>query len=191
MKVKLNPMFEAASGQLGEMVFRELRGETIVSRKPTVTGEATVTGEPTPEQIAQRERFKQAAAYGKSALAVAGTRALYEEAARSKNMPVFAVTIADFLNAPVIDTADLSTYTGQPGDVIRISARDDFGVVAVHVSIMNGSGVAVESGNAVPDAGGWVYTATQTLTSGTNAIVNVVATDRPGGTAVISSVKTL
>ena len=185
MKVKLNPMFEAARGQLGELVFREIRGETVASRKPTMSGEPTV------DQVAHRERFKQAAAYGKSALANPTVRELYEDAAKDKNIPVFALTVADFFNAPVIDTADLSTYTGQPGDVIRISARDDFGVVAVHVTILNGSGVTVESGNAVPDAGGWVYTATQTLTSGTNAVVNVVATDRPGGTAVISSMKTL
>ena len=107
MKVKLNPMFEQVSGQLGEMVFRELRGETVASRKPTLSGEPTV------DQVAQRERFKQAAAYGKSALAVAGTRALYEEAAKSKNMPVFALTVADFFNAPSNDNVIFLPATGK------------------------------------------------------------------------------
>ena len=58
MKVKLNPMFEQASGQLGGIVFREVRGRTFAGRKPSGSGEPTV------DQAAQRERFKQAAAYG-------------------------------------------------------------------------------------------------------------------------------
>jgi len=183
MKVKLNPMFEQASGQLGEMVFRELRGETIVSRKPTLSGEPTV------EQLAHRERFKQAAAYGKSALANATTRELYEAVARNKNMPVFALTVADFFNAPTIDNVDLSAYNGQAGNLITISARDDFGVVKVHVSITDDAANSIESGEAVLDSGSWVYTATEAVTAGTNVIVNVVATDRPGGTAVSGSIK--
>jgi hypothetical protein len=186
MKVKLNPMFEQVSGQLGEMVFRELRGETVVSRKPIVTAE------PSADQLAHRELFKQAAAYGKSVMADANTRALYEEAAKIKNIPVFALTIADFFNAPVIDSLDLSEYNGQAGSLIRISARDDFGVASVYVSILNGQNNPVESGNAVETAAGsgqWVYTATGAVSQGTTVTVNAVATDRPGGSVVSSGNK--
>ena len=178
MKVRLNPAFEGMSGQLGEMVFRELRGETIISRKPALSTAVTV------EQLAHRERFKQAAAYGKSALANQTTRQLYEEAAKSKNMPVFAMTVADFFNAPVIDNVDLSVYHGHEGSFITISARDDFDVVRVHVSISDDASNPIESGEAVLDSGSWVYTITEGVSAGTNVIVNVVATDRPGGTAV-------
>lgn len=181
MKIKLNPMFEEASGQLGDIVFRELRGETIASRKPSVNGE------PTLEQMEHRERFKQAAAYGKSALADPDTRDLYETYAKNKNIPVFAATMADFFNAPVIDTLDVSAYNGQIGDLIRVMARDDFGVASVHVAITDNGGSPIESGNAIEPASGsgqWVYTATTVIASGTDVIVNVVATDRPGGTAV-------
>ena len=76
MKIKLNPMFEEARGQLGNLVFREVRGKTFAGRKPSGGGEPTV------DQAAHRERFKQAAAYGKSALADPAVRALYEEAAK-------------------------------------------------------------------------------------------------------------
>jgi len=190
MKVKLNPMFEQVSGQLGELVFREIRGETVASRKPTMSGEPTV------EQVAHRERFKQAAAYGKSALANPTVRELYEDAAKDKNIPIFALTVADFFNAPTIDNVDVSTYTGQVGNLITISARDDFGVATVHVSITDNdnSGNMIESGNAVETAAGsglWVYTATATVPAGTELTVNVVATDRPGGTAVTAKPKFL
>src|SRR5690349_8671774 len=117
MKVKLNPMFEQASGQLGDIVFREVRGETVASRKPSVSGE------PSADQIAHRELFKQAAAYGKSVMANAETLALYEEVAQNKNMPVFALMVADYFNAPTVDNVDLSAYNGQVNDLINIIAR--------------------------------------------------------------------
>ena len=131
MKVKLNPMFEQVSGQLGDVVFRELRGKTIASRK------ATLSAMPSADQLAHRERFKLAAAYGKSALADSEVRVQYEEIAKSKNMPVFAATIADFFNAPTINAVDLSGYAGNVEDVIKVHALDDFGVASVHVTISN------------------------------------------------------
>ena len=186
MKVKLNPMFEEARGQLGDLVFREVRGKTFAGRKPSGSGE------PTADQTAQRERFKQAAAYGKSALANESTRALYEAAAKNKDMPVFAATIADFFNAPVIDALDLVLYNGQEGDPITVSARDDFAVMNVHVSITDEQLNPIESGNAVETSAGsgrWVYTATTSVAPDTNVLIKAVATDRPGGTAVKSEAK--
>lgn len=177
MKIKLNPMFEEVRGQLGDVVFRELRGKTIASRKPVST---TATTE---KQVAHRERFKQAAAFGRSALADPATRELYEAAAKNNGVPVFAATIADFFNPPVIDDVDVSAYNGQAGSRILVSARDDFGIASVHVSIATDGGSPIESGNAVPADGHWVYTATQSRSGGT-VNIQVVATDRPGGSTI-------
>jgi len=184
MKFKLNRAFTAASGELDGLVYRNIRGKVIASRKPDTSN--VVYSE---NQIAQRERFKQAAAYGKAALANPAVRALYEAAAKEKDMPLFAVTIADFFNAPVVSNVDVLEYHGQVGDLISILARDDFGVASVHVSITDSDngGNMLESGNAVetaPDSGEWIYTATAAVPAGTEVKVNVVATDRPGGTAV-------
>ena len=183
MKVKLNPMFEQVSGQLGDLVFRELRGETIAGRKPSISGE------PTESQVEQRERFKQAAAYGKSVMANSSLRALYEEAAKSKNIPVFALTVADFLNEPTIESVDMAGYTGKIGDLIRIATSDDFGVVKVQINILNVDGVKVETGQAVETASGsgrWVYTAVSSFAVDSELNVQIVATDRPGGSATVS-----
>ena len=188
MKVKLNPMFEEVSGQLGDLVFRELRGETIASRKPS--GNAA----PSVDQVAHRERFKLAAAYGKSVMADDTVRALYEEAAKTKNMPVFALTVADYFNAPIITNIDLSAYRGYTGDVIKIYAADDFGVESVHVTLTNpDTNAPIENGAAVesaPGSGLWLYTATVTVPT-PNVKFDVVAADRPGGTAVSTASKSL
>ena len=191
MKFKLNRAFTAASGELDGLIYRNVRGQVIVSRKADLSN--VVYSE---EQLAHQERFKQAAAYGKAALANPTIRAMYEAAAKDKDMPVFAATIADFFNAPTIDNVDVSAYHGQVGDLISIMARDDFGVASVHVTITdsdNGNAL-IESGNAVETAvgsGQWVYTATAAVPAGTELKVNVVATDRPGGTAVTAKPKFL
>jgi hypothetical protein len=185
MKVTLTPMFEEARGKLGNVVFREVRGKTIASREPRFAAP------PSESQAAHRERFKQAVAYGKSALADPEMREMYQAIADSRNVPIFAVTVADFFNAPVIDDVTLASYHGQAGDVIHIVARDDFDLASVHVSISEEGGNAIESGNAELVTGGWEYTATQNVPPGTTVNILVVATDRPGGTSVTTLSKTV
>ena len=91
-KVKLNPTFEAIQGKVGELVYKRWEGEEIVSRMPDRT--AIVA---TPNQLAQQERFRLAAVYGKAALADPESRELYEDMAGKRGIPVFAVTLSDFL----------------------------------------------------------------------------------------------
>jgi hypothetical protein len=187
MKIKLNPMFEEARGQLGEIVFREVRGATVASRKPTTNGL-----EPSPEQAEHRERFRQAVAYGKFAMADEATREVYEQAAEGKGTPVFALTVADFLNAPAIGAIDMSAYSGQAGTPIYITTSDDFGVVTVNVTIRNSVGDVLESGSAVESVASsdrWTYTTGAAIPAGTEVHVQVIAIDRPGGTAVETQTK--
>ena len=180
MKFKLNPAFEQASGALGELVFREVNGKTIVSRKAAVSGVITEA------QAAHRERFRQAAAYGKFAMANQATRAIYDAASEEKDIPAYALSVADFLNLPSIKDMDLSAYHGQTGDAIKLITSDDFGVVNVHVVITDALGTTLESGNAVEAPAGtgrWTYTATAAVADGTTITVKITATDRPGGVA--------
>jgi len=182
MKVKLNPMFEEARGGLGELVFREVRGQTIASRKPTVTGD------PSQLQVIHRERFRQATMYGNSVMNNPAVRPLYEAAAQSLGIPVYALAVRDFFNRPTIQSVNLSAYHGQPGDIIEITASDDFGVVNVRVTLTGDQDNLIESGQAVQTAPGsaqWLYTATA-LNTGDAVTVETVVTDRPGNATVDS-----
>lgn len=189
-KIKLNPILEEVRGQIGDLVFREVNGETVLSRKPTASG-----NEPTQNQAEQRERFKQAVAYGRYVMSDDDVRELYEEASQRKGVPLFALTVADFLNPPVINQLDITTYNGQVGQVITINTIDDFGVVSVHVTITDNTGTVIESGNAEETSDGsgrWTYMTTEEAPVGTTALhVNAVATDRPGGLANLTNTKTL
>ena len=178
MKVKLNPMFEEARGSLGEVVFRHRDGQTIAGRKPSTAAE------PTAGQAAHRERFKQAAGFAKSVMADSSLRALYQVMAESKDMSTFNAAIADFLTLPSIESVGLADYHGGLGDPIHIVATDAFGVVSVHVSILDAAGVTLESGAAVETAAGsgnWTYAGQASIVSGSSLTIQVTATDRPGG----------
>jgi TonB-dependent SusC/RagA subfamily outer membrane receptor len=74
-----------------------------------------------------------------------------------------AYNVADFFNTPEIHRIDLSDYTGQPGDTIRIEVSDDTLIKEVTVSITNADGSLVEEGAAQPDTSKylWTYTAAQ------------------------------
>ncbi|MBI4672648.1 MAG: hypothetical protein HY741_13395 [Chloroflexi bacterium] len=90
-KTKLNPILEQIRGQVGDLVFKRYQGETILARKPDLEGV-----EPTAAQLAHRERFRQAALYGKLVLADPETKTIYEQAAQERGQPVFSLTLADF-----------------------------------------------------------------------------------------------
>ena len=119
--------------------------------------------------MAARERFREAALYGKMVMADAETKALYVDAAKDKGKPVFSLTIADFFNAPSVDEVDLSAYSGVVGDEIIIMASDDFDVQGVEVALSDEAGNPIESGIAVEnpaDSGRWLYTTTAAVATG-------------------------
>lgn len=177
-KVKLNPIVESVRGQVGDLVFRNLRGDTILSSKPDFSGVEATAG-----QTANRNRFRQAVAYGQLVMADDNARELYEEAAERKGKPAFALMVADFMNVPSIDEVDLSQYGGQENDRIIIRTTDDFGVEEVSIMITDANGAELESGDAELDQslGRWVYTGQTDLTTGTAIRVIVSVSDRPGG----------
>lgn len=179
MKVTLHPMFEGASGGLGQLVYRRMRGKVVVARKPIVTAP------PTEEQIEHRNRFKMAVDYGKGAMSGEDMRSLYTAAAKQKDLPVYAVMIADFFNPPVIHEIDLDGYTGAAGNAFSIIITDDFAVARVNVRILDTQGNVVESGLATPStmaSNRWNYNATATIT--TDVTIEVVARDFPNSVTV-------
>lgn len=180
MKAELDPIVHFLRGGAGNFVYRKVRGKTVVSPKPVRDGVVL-----SPAQQEHRARFKQATAYGKLAMIDDDVRPLYEESAKERGIPLFAVMVADFFNAPVIENVNTDPYTGQANQVIQVTATDDFGVVKVHVRISDLSGNLIESGDAVNNTNGvgpWTYTTQFAVDQPVN--VEVVATDRPGGTTV-------
>ena len=183
-KVKLNPVLQRLRGKVGDLVFKRYNDGVILASKPELTDNP-----PTAGQVAQRRQFKLATLYGRTVLADPVQKTVYEATAKAKGIPVFALAVGDFLNAPTVDEIDLSGYTGKAGETIRITASDDFAVMGVVVSINDAGGKVLENGPAAAQNGAWSYTTTTSLTAGQPVSIVVTATDRPGHTGTKTQAK--
>jgi hypothetical protein len=176
-KQKGNVVTHGLSGKIGDLlVFRQVDGKTVVSKMPEQS--KTVSE----KQKATRKRFQQATIYAQIAIAVPETKDLYaEKAKKQKGITAYNIAVADFLNAPDIETVDLSAYTGTVDDTIRIIASDDFAVKTVFVQINNADGTLVEEGEAINSAANlWIYTATQRNAGLDGNKIVISASDLPG-----------
>ena len=90
-KIILNPLIEGMSGKFGNVVFRSTPGGVVIAKRP-----ARSSVKPSEAQMAQRQRFKEAAAYAKAALADPQVRARYEERAAELSMRPYDLAISDF-----------------------------------------------------------------------------------------------
>lgn len=172
-----NALTQGLSGKVSGLVFRRNPdGSISAGNAPRSSGKAT------PAVKAQRQRFQQAAFYGRAAQQDPAARTAYEAATDAATTSAYTVAVADYLNAPDIRDVDFSAYRGQLGDRITIQATDDFAVTAVRVRIENPDGSLVEEGAAVaqPDGFTFLYTATVANASLAGDKITVTAEDRAG-----------
>ncbi|RAK69727.1 hypothetical protein [Hymenobacter edaphi] len=173
-----NALTKGLSGKVSGLVFRQHANGTVsVGDAPRPSTKA-----PGADTLARRQRFQQAAFYGRSVQQDPALKAAYETGITADSTSAYTVAVTDFLNAPDIQGIDFRSYHGRVGDVIIIQATDDFGITDVHVRIQNSDGSLVEEGTATPDPDGYTfrYTATAANASlGGDKIIVTVA-DRPG-----------
>jgi hypothetical protein len=181
MRIQLNRAFRGMQGVLDDVVYKRFEGRTIAVPKPD-----PFTGPPTAAQVAQRERWKEAASYARAVFADPVRKTVYVDAARAAGrQTVFAITLGDYMSAPKVTDIDLSAYAGAAGNVIKINAVDDFEVVAVSVTIRDAQGNVVEDGPAIRGDTRWIYTA-QTPAPAGPLTIEAQAFDRPGNPGVLT-----
>ena len=171
-----NVVTHGLSGKIGDLlVFRQRAGQTVVAKAPPKRTSSTE------QQKEHQHRFQRAVLYAKSVVADPEMKSAYDQAAK-KGRTGYNVAIADFFQAPDIHNIDVSGYTGNPGDVIRVQVSDNFLVKEVKISITNADGSLVEAGEATPDAVGyvWTYTATSSNESLEGDRIEITASDLPG-----------
>lgn len=178
-KVKLNGALAALQGKFGKIVFKQINGKLFVTKR------AKSEKPRTEKQKAWNARFRYASLFAKAAKSDPRLLAFYEPIAKARNCRMREVVLSDAFGDPEIISVDFSRYAGQPGDVIRIRATDNYGVVNVNVWLRGPDEIA-EFENAVQEGQSdeWLYTATKVMPPGTPVRVRVVASDRPGNKAV-------
>jgi hypothetical protein len=173
-KVRNNVVVRGLSGSFGDQMVIKIdkAGRTIVSNKPEFDENRVFT----PAQQAQQERFREASVYAKDSKDLE----VYADKAAGTPKHPYNVALADWMHPPEIKEIDLSEWTGQVGQCIRIQAMDDVQVKQVSVVITDEQDALLEQGAAVKDSDSswWTYQ-TQTVVTG-NPKVLVAAEDLPG-----------
>jgi hypothetical protein len=180
MSKKLScPSSASVSAMLGhEVLVRNVRGQYIVTNRPIRKQRM-----PSPGQVSRRDKFKSAAQYASRQIAREESAELYASGITAKKRTAYLVALTDFLNAPEVKEIDARNYQGHEGDIIRISATDDFRVTSVELTIINPRGEIIENGEAVQDkrhVNTWNYKTTMANPERTGTIIRSKAFDRPG-----------
>lgn len=129
------------SGRVGNLVFSQRNGKTVVSKMPKKSKKSTA------KQRSIRDRFRQGAAYARVASTTPELAAIYKNHL-SKKLTVFTRAFKDFWTSPKIQAVDIAAYDGSVGSLISIRAMDNFRVSEVEVSIISPTGELIDQGLA-------------------------------------------
>ena len=175
-KVKLSPALAAISGKVGSMLFREFFGKQVVGRPPDFSKRIW-----SDKQRAQIDSFGiRGHAWKKLPVEI---QARYAARAKELHMPPCGLYQKTAAHAPEVQEVDLSGYTGQAGQAIRVAARDLVDLAEVRVIIREGNGAQLETGSATRPAEGalyWVYTTTTAASSMAGLSIEAIAANWAG-----------
>jgi hypothetical protein len=172
--VQNNLVTKGFSGSFGSIVFKQLRGKTIITSKP---------GKVLKQSKLQREnrtRFKAASAWAKLQMLDADKKAYYLRKAKKLKLPnAYTAAVSDYMRKGEIKEIDTRQYNGNAGDAIKLKIRKkDFAVHQVEVTLYDADGVVVEAGMAITnDHENFVYKAAETVIVKKVVRVNVAICD--------------
>ncbi|HJR79232.1 MAG TPA: hypothetical protein VJ821_04100 [Anaerolineales bacterium] len=175
-KASNNILLQGLTGSLGgQLVLRRgRRGQTIVSAKPVFGPDRQFSA----AQKAHQQAFREASAYAR----VASDDAFYRLKSQQRDQSAYNAAIADWFHPPQIVEVDVTHWSGQAGETIRVKAVDDTQVIQVSLVITDESGQVLEQGTADPGDGFWWSYVTTAQANGKRCL-QVTAQDRPGNQA--------
>jgi hypothetical protein len=128
-----------------------------------------------------RESLREAVTFAQ----MAEHEEIYINQARETGSTPYNVAIVDWFGAPRVLEIDMDDWTGKPGQIIRVKARDNVAVIAVKVVIRDAQQNVLEAGEAIQMKNGgawWHYTTQATAAMQPFPTVEATAQDLPGNT---------
>ncbi|WP_295124859.1 hypothetical protein [uncultured Chitinophaga sp.] len=170
-----NVISSGATGKFaGQVVVRKRYGQIEITKVPCKR-----PGKGTEAQEAERQRWKTANDYYRKQVKFDKQRSALYKSGIPLGWNVQNRSVSDFYHAPQITHVDTTAYKGYRGDVIRITATDDFMVERVRVNVYNTNDELVEDGYALKGEGDeWLYRARCNSKGGGR--IEIVANDMPG-----------
>jgi hypothetical protein len=148
------------SGSIGNLMFRQTYGRTIVSAKPRPRKKQSEL------QRENRSRFKLATYWAKAQMHDPEKKAYYWRKAKKLKLPnAYTAAICDYMRKGEVKQINTKGYNGEAGDVIHIETRrKDFAIRKVDVTLRTQGGQMIETGVAIRKENGlFIYKASHTL----------------------------
>jgi hypothetical protein len=179
--VTVNPISGHLRGALGNIVFRQVYGRTVVS------GKAHRTKKESAVQRRNRDKFREASWWAKKQMLDPQKKSFYTAKAKKLKLPnAYTAAVSDYMRKIVISDVNVSRYTGKAGDVISMKIlKKDFDVQHAQVTLYDQEGVEIESGVATrKDHRRFFYRVTETLHEKKPVRLRIVASARDATTTM-------
>ncbi|MCX6246955.1 MAG: hypothetical protein NTW10_04410 [Bacteroidetes bacterium] len=181
-----NVITHGLRGKFGnQVIFKIMNGKSITANVPDRWNVVPVGG-----QIETVDRFKEAAIWAKELNSDPLRRQPYAALA-GNGMCVYTLAVKDYMRSPVVTAISTGWYSGHVGDLITVSATDNFCVKGVTVRICSASGELIEEGpcKAGENNSIWRYRAVKEISNLAGIVITATATDNPGHTGTMSVTK--
>jgi hypothetical protein len=143
--VRMNAITKGISGSIGNIVFRQYYGNTVIA------GKSQIRKKQSEQQRENRNRFKAATYWAKAQMLDPEKKAYYWRKAKKLKLPnAYTAAISDYMRKGEIKEIDARQYKGKAGDVIRLKiSKKDFAIHKVDVSLWSADGTLIETAIAV------------------------------------------
>jgi hypothetical protein len=180
---KGNDLTKTYSGMFGNrVVLNEGKRKSKITMPPTRQKPV-----PTANQVEHYKKMRLSVLYARDAMLDPVLKSMYAAKSR-KGLPPYRVAVNDFMKLPVIEQIDATGYQGNPGEIIRVSASDDFKVASVEVEISDSGGKILEKGPCVftMPYGSYNYRAKTLVSNLPGLVIQATVMDIPGHEGVKS-----
>jgi hypothetical protein len=174
-RVLKNVVFVSKRELKNQVVYKK-RGNTVYAAAwPTVDPKR----KPTAGQANVQNATKRCNAYATEAIKDPELKAAYKAVAQGRQN-AHNMAFKDARWPPEVTSILTDIYKGAIGDIIIVTAVDDFKVVSVKVAIYDRSNELIEEGECAGDGKYFVYTATKKNPHIKGCVIRATAYDLPG-----------
>jgi hypothetical protein len=137
MAVATSLLHRTVSGAIGDLIFRQYNGKTIVSVRPVYKNETNTEGR---RQL--RGRFRDATMHASHAMEDPKKKAYYQQKARQLKLPnAYTAAITDYLRKAKVVAMTRSSFSAKRGDEVIIKLiKSTFKISQIKVILCNQNG---------------------------------------------------
>lgn len=140
MAIATSLLHQTLRGAVGDLIFRNYNGKTVVSMRPVYKNQSN-----TEKRRHARGKFREATVFASEAMLDKKLKAYYLQKAKQLKLPnAYTAAITDFLRKAKVTVVSRSGFAAKKNEVVRLIVRKSvFRISRIMVVLYNSAGVAV------------------------------------------------